>query len=307
MASAGDFLFGTKPSSKVESKTLQSPEQEEMLRQLIEFLGEYSMGSGLGNLESTSLAGLERFAEEGAAGGSQLFQSGSDALQRIMGSSGEDFEQFYQTSIKEPLLQEFEEDVMPRISRQFGASGFFGSDRRAADRGARDDLLSALVRGKSQTRLGARQQELQAAGIIPGFETARGQVGLSSAQAGLDERRKRLAQILGSLGIKPIENIATVTPGSEGALSSFLGSTGGSALAAKGIGKLAALSDRRLKTDIQRVGKLDNGLPVYLYRFKGSETTQLGVMADEVEELIPDAVVIAPNGMKAVHYDMLGD
>lgn len=63
----------------------------------------------------------------------------------------------------------------------------------------------------------------------------------------------------------------------------------------------AFLSDRRAKTDIRRVGKLDNGLPVYLYRYKGGATPQIGVMADEVEDLHPGAVVTI-GGLKHVRY-----
>lgn len=61
-------------------------------------------------------------------------------------------------------------------------------------------------------------------------------------------------------------------------------------------------SDRRLKTDIQRVGQLDNGLPVYLYRYKGDPTPQMGVMAQEVEKANPGAVTEI-GGFKAVDYD----
>lgn len=233
MADLGSALFGTAPESKIEAVTTKTPEQEEMLKQLLEFLGQYSMDSGLGNLEATSLAGLERFAEEGAGGGSQLYQAGSQAIQQILGAGGEDFEQFYQTGVKEPLLEEFEEDVLPRISRRFGRSGFFGSERQAADVGAREDLLKSLVRGRSEARLGARQQEIQAAGLIPGFEAGRAETGLTAAQLGLEERRRRLAQTLGALDISALENIATVTGGSEGLVSAFLGGAGGGALAKK--------------------------------------------------------------------------
>ncbi len=49
-------------------------------------------------------------------------------------------------------------------------------------------------------------------------------------------------------------------------------------------------SDRRLKEDIKRVGKTEGGLPVYTYRYKGEPTTQMGVMAQDVEEKHPEAV-----------------
>lgn len=61
-------------------------------------------------------------------------------------------------------------------------------------------------------------------------------------------------------------------------------------------------SDRRLKTDIRRVGNLDNGLPVYAYRMNGSDVTEIGLMADEVEKLSPEAVFEQPNGFKMVDY-----
>lgn len=63
------------------------------------------------------------------------------------------------------------------------------------------------------------------------------------------------------------------------------------------------LSDRRSKTDIQRVGKLDNGLNVYLYKYWGEEPYHIGVMADEVKEIHPDAVVRGDDGMDRVFYD----
>lgn len=61
-------------------------------------------------------------------------------------------------------------------------------------------------------------------------------------------------------------------------------------------------SDRRLKTNIEKVGKLNSGLSVYSYRLKGSPRTQLGVMADEVRRVAPDAVRRAPDGFDRVNY-----
>lgn len=49
-------------------------------------------------------------------------------------------------------------------------------------------------------------------------------------------------------------------------------------------------SDARLKEDVQKVGKLDNGLNVYLYRYKSGGPYHIGVMAQEVENINPSAV-----------------
>jgi hypothetical protein len=63
-------------------------------------------------------------------------------------------------------------------------------------------------------------------------------------------------------------------------------------------------SDRRLKTDIRRVGHTDDGMPIYKYKYKGdpNEQTHIGLMADEVEERHPEAVGVAA-GYKTVDYD----
>lgn len=69
-------------------------------------------------------------------------------------------------------------------------------------------------------------------------------------------------------------------------------------------GGIGLMSDRRAKTDIVRVGTLDNGLPVYSYRYKGDDVTQIGLMADEVEKAIPHAVYEGEDGFKRVRYDI---
>lgn len=68
-----------------------------------------------------------------------------------------------------------------------------------------------------------------------------------------------------------------------------------------GLGALAMLSDRRMKTDITRVGTLDNGLGVYRYRYKSGGPVQLGVMADEVKVVNPSAVITI-DGIDYVNY-----
>lgn len=64
------------------------------------------------------------------------------------------------------------------------------------------------------------------------------------------------------------------------------------------------LSDRRLKKNIKQVGKMDNGLNIYSYEYVWGGPTELGVMAQEVEKVNPDAV-FEVNGYKAVKYDRL--
>jgi len=66
-------------------------------------------------------------------------------------------------------------------------------------------------------------------------------------------------------------------------------------------------SDVRLKRDIALVGRLDDGLGLYRFRYLWSDTVYVGVMAQEVALLHPDAVVRGPlDGYLRVDYGRLG-
>lgn len=61
-------------------------------------------------------------------------------------------------------------------------------------------------------------------------------------------------------------------------------------------------SDERLKEDIEPVGELTDGQPVYKYRYIGSPIFQIGLMAQDVEKTNPDAVHEV-GGFRAVDYN----
>ena len=67
-------------------------------------------------------------------------------------------------------------------------------------------------------------------------------------------------------------------------------------------------SDRRLKDGIEYVGTDDvTGLNLYEFNYiSDPDTRYIGVMADEVMEYNPDAVIEQDDGYFAVDYDMLG-
>lgn len=69
-----------------------------------------------------------------------------------------------------------------------------------------------------------------------------------------------------------------------------------------GASLIPLLSDRRTKTDIKAVGKLDNGLTVYRYRYIDGGGYQIGLMADEVKAVRPEAVVTGNDGFDRVRY-----
>ena len=73
-----------------------------------------------------------------------------------------------------------------------------------------------------------------------------------------------------------------------------------------------AMSDRRLKQDIVKIGMHPAGFRVCLFNYKPEyrdtwgHGRQFGVMADEVEQAMPEAVSVHPDGYKMVDYALLG-
>lgn len=113
----------------------------------------------------------------------------------------------------------------------------------------------------------------------------------------------------------PIEAPSTKLPYASPELKEF-GSVqqltlGGGATQADGNGLKTVQSDRRVKDDIVRVGDHPLGIGLYLFTYKASHQARwgvgrhLGVMADEVEAVLPAAVIYGDDGFASVDYSML--
>lgn len=133
------------------------------------------------------------------------------------------------------------------------------------------------------------------------------QAGQNQIQLGLGAIGSAVPQMINpdtgaNLGMANRTNITNARAAQASATGSMMGGLfqgAGSAIAGA-----AMMSDKRLKTDIKKVGVTNGGLPVYTYKYKGSDQTQMGVMAQDVEKVNPDAVTEL-NGYKAVYYNMI--
>jgi len=94
-----------------------------------------------------------------------------------------------------------------------------------------------------------------------------------------------------------------------GALGRLTQGSGGRGEDAGGV--MTMKSDRRVKQDLVYVGSLQSGLGLYLFDYlpeycgAGQGGRQLGVMADEVERVMPEAVCVHADGYKMVNYAKL--
>ena len=75
---------------------------------------------------------------------------------------------------------------------------------------------------------------------------------------------------------------------------------------------MTKMSDRRAKARIVRIGNHPLGIGLYLFDYRAGfrdewgHGRQFGVMADEVETVLPDAVSVHADGFKVVDYGRLG-
>ena len=95
----------------------------------------------------------------------------------------------------------------------------------------------------------------------------------------------------------------TTTSSSTPSTASQLGS-----LISTGASIASLFSDERMKESVKVIGTLKSGLPVYTFEYKpefkdiAGHGTFVGVMAQEAEKLIPEAVSVHANGYKMVDY-----
>jgi len=261
LGAAKDFVLGSGGSSDIKGASLQTKQQKKLLDSLISQL----MGTPLDQVEGKAyegerIAGLGENEEliQSLLGGTiegipQQFDAIQAALAPLLSGDPSDFDEYFTQTIQDPLLETFNEDVLPTLSRTFGPTDFFGSDRFGANVDATENLTDALTRERArtgfETRESALDRSLQAADIsrlLPGGEVnalqgtqTLSQIPRGLEQAGLDvefeeflrtqvaEKDKRIQQILATLGLGAKENIVDVRGSSPGLLQSFLGSDAG--------------------------------------------------------------------------------
>jgi hypothetical protein len=91
----------------------------------------------------------------------------------------------------------------------------------------------------------------------------------------------------------------------QAAANAQMMSAGIGAAGALGGAGIKAASDRRLKKNIKRIGTHVLGIGLYTWDYLWGQPFS-GVMADEVEQVMPEAIVMHPSGFKMVNYSMLG-
>jgi len=143
-----------------------------------------------------------------------------------------------------------------------------------------------------------QDRQAQAASMASGLSTADATnlsslLGLADQSTSMvtDDALKRASAVGGLLGQY---TSGKETTKSSGSLLSQLGQ----------IAQIASIaaSDVRLKDNIRHVGTTNEGLPIYTYTYKGDNRLQMGVMAQDVAKMQPDALGPVIEGFGTVNY-----
>lgn len=199
----------------------------------------------------------------------------------------------------DPMMQQRREAMESKLYNQGVKPGTEAWQRAMTEVGQQEnDAYNQLMlqgRGQAvQEALTARNQPInEITALMSG-----GQVSQPNF-VGTPQTQVAATDYLGAVGMQQaaLQNAYNQQMGANNAIYGALGSAAG------GIGGGLMMSDRRMKTDISRIGELENGLGVYSFRFKHGGPFQIGLMADEVQKVHPEAVVEI-NGIQHVYYDL---
>jgi len=66
-----------------------------------------------------------------------------------------------------------------------------------------------------------------------------------------------------------------------------------------------AISSKKAKDNIVKIGESIQGHNIYKFSYKGSPQRYVGVIAEEIQQTKPEAVVTMPSGVLGVNYDLI--
>ena len=180
---------------------------------------------------------------------------------------------------------------------------------------AQTEQQQAFEQAGQSYELNRQAMEQQQANALGGFQGAFGTYG---AVAGMEQQL-----VDAGLTIEQARSVAQSSSASGGAALAQAGRQAGNSFfqdlllasasgASEAAGTAAMTSDRRLKTNIRKVGELASGLNTYFWdwteeakTFVNQDLPTWGVMAQEARELFPDAISKDINGYLQVDYSRI--
>jgi Protein of unknown function (DUF3300) len=182
-------------------------------------------------------------------------------------------------------------------------AGDRGGDRVGDRGGNRPATADRAKGGGDRAKAGAKGGGDRAKAANRGGSGSRGSaMNVSSGRAAAAQSSRGRAS-MASMG--PRGGGAPSFAGRGGGGGGFRGGGGGGGFRGGGGGG-GRRSDIELKHDVALLGHLANGLGYYRFSYLGSSKLYVGVIAQEVQSLVPEAVIRGRDGYLRVRYEQLG-
>jgi hypothetical protein len=266
-----------------------------------------------------TVAGFSPEQEMGFNLGTQRALAGSPTLNAANRNITDTLNGNYLSPNSNPYLQanvgQAMNDVTGRVNSQFNNNNFGGSAHQETLTRNLGDVSSQMY---GQNYANERSNQLNAAGQSIGLANA--DYNDSAALQSIGAQRQGLAnQYLGNASTQfnnatqfpyqqldrygQVVNTGTGQGGTTTTKAPEQGGSGAADLIGLGLTAASFFSDSRLKSNIVRVGTHALGIGIYEYDKFGMR--ERGVMAQEVEQVKPEAVTKHSSGYKMVDYSQL--
>lgn len=211
-----------------------------------------------------------------------LFAGGDASAKRAEESVFDNFNNRYQ-----PIFERQTNQAMDRLKNQGIPVGSEAYNRtmQSLSQNQNDAALNAMNQAVLTGQAQANQSTQNNLGIFSAFNPLNGyQPGAGTPNIDLYGNAHNSA-------------VNAYNTNNQNAMSNIMG------IAGLGLGAAGLFSDARIKENLRAVGQLYNGLTVYAFNFPEEEITRIGLVAQEVEQVIPEAVTETSEGLLMVDYN----
>jgi len=164
---------------------------------------------------------------------------------------------------------------------------------------------TGIAGAQANFQAGTQQQQLQQQQLSEAYQNFLNQTNWGQNELGLRESALSGSPFnnLNYTSLAPTNasaNNISAFSSLAGAAQNLLSPSGNSSSAP--IGGTPISSDIRLKKNITRLGMTPKGIPLYSYNYLWDDELHIGVLAQQIEEIIPEAVIINEHGFRSVNY-----
>jgi len=229
-----------------------------------------------------------------------------------------------QFNVSDPLQRVLDDTIsntVNNITSQYSSGGRLGSDAFGTAIG--EGIASGVAPTLANAMEADASRKLSAVGMMPSILSS--DLGLLGALSGVGREEQALNQ---SLFDKTAQGVAASNQANQQRINNLIAALGGAptpttstqskspsntdALTAAALAATAIFSDRRLKSDLKKIGTHSTGLNVYEWEWNAKafvlgldKHPRKGFIAQEVQKVFPDAVVEGSHGYLMIDYSKI--